>query len=596
MEPLDAFRHLLAAVPSRPRETVALDDACGRVLAGDLIAPHDVPPFSRAAMDGYAVRAQDVAGCSPEHPLSLRVTGRSAMGDLPTGGPGAGEAWEIATGAPMPSGADAVVPVEWTRRAGGAVLVRRPANAGRNVGPAGEDLRRGQVALRAGTPLRAQEVAIVAALGLDRVEVIPPPRVALVSTGDELVPPGAPLRPGTIYNSTLAALIAEVRHAGGRVTSAVGCVPDDEVAIARAIEDGLREAPDVLLTTGGVSVGTPDLLPEVWRRLGAEKIVGRIGMKPGGPFFAGRLGSALVISLSGSPAACLTAYHLLVRPCLLRLAGRRAVVRPLVPVVVVDGYPKPADVTRVLWARLEGHSAPFPASLRATQRPGVLSTLALANGIIILPRGSGPLARGDRAWALRTDWPEEGETLEIPQASPAAGGGPPAVSIVGHAEVGKTTLVEGLLRHLAARGVRAAAVKHASHGFDAQVPQKDSARLRRAGAEGVAVVGPGGLLWMEEGEPALADLLAFLGSRPCDLILVEGYKEGPLPKVEVLGAGDAPALTPARGLIAVVAREAGPAGGAAPTGGVPWFRADDLEGLLVFLLTHLRVPSRTVSR
>lgn len=547
MDLTTAFERIQALLPPPRVAELPLGEALGTVLARDVRAPHPLPPFPRSAMDGYALRAADVGQASARQPVRLRLTGRVEMGRVPAAGPAAGEAWAIPTGGSCPPGADAVVQREWTRLRDGHLEVLRPVRAGQNVDPIGEDVTAGEVVLTAGRVLGPAELGMAAALGLERLAVVPRPRVALLSTGDELLAPGQPAEPGRVYNSNRVLLEAELRLAGAEPLT-LGIAPDREEDLEAAFRRALELEPDAVLTTGGVSVGEQDLVGRVWQRLGAEFVVRRLPLKPGGPVFVGRLDGVLVACLSGNPAACITTYHLLVRPALLRLAGRRQVVRPLVPCRLADGFPKAADVTRALWARLEGEGPPYLARLTPTQRPGALSGLLQANGLLLLAKGSAPLEPGDPVWALHLGRPEEGETFRLPQRPPWPGG-LPAISVVGPSEAGKTALAERLLAAWRLAGLRVAAVKHAAHGFEVRVPsQSDGERLARAGALATAVAGPGGLLLREPGQPDLEEVLTVLARRRgFDLVLVEGYKAGPLPKVEVLGP-EGP--QPLRGVVA----------------------------------------------
>ena len=305
-----------AAAPLDRVETVALRTARGRVLAGDVMAPADVPPFSRAAMDGYAVRAADTAGATRGTPVRLRCIEQIYTGQMPVQAVAAGLCSEVATGAPMPEGADAVVMVEETAADGDAVQFFAAATAGQNIGRQGQDIRRGQLVLPAGAVLTASRVGAIAALGHTEVRVYASPRVAILSTGNEVVEPGEPLAPGQIYdiNSyTLAAVVAE--HGGVPVIhrTAVDTIED----LSRAVDECLAE--DVLVFSGGSSVGTRDLILDVIRAKG-EVLFHGIAVKPGKPTAFGRISGKLAFGMPGYPTSCLTNAYVLVVPVLRRLA------------------------------------------------------------------------------------------------------------------------------------------------------------------------------------------------------------------------------------------------------------------------------------
>jgi molybdenum cofactor synthesis domain-containing protein len=316
--PLTEAQEIIAAAtaPLDRTETVPLRDARGRVLARDVTAPADVPPFARAAMDGYAVRAADTAGATRDTPVRLHRVETIYTGQMPVQVVSAGLCSEVATGAPMPEGADAVVMVEETSADGDTVHVFAAAAAGQNIGRQGQDMRKGQVALTAGTVLTASRVGAIAALGHTDVPVYARPRVAILSTGNEVVAPGEPLAPGQIYDinsSTLAAVVAE--HGGVPVIhrTAVDTLED----LSRAVDECLGE--DVLIFSGGSSVGTRDLVLDVMRAKGDVLFHG-IAVKPGKPTAFGRIGGRLAFGMPGYPTSCLTNAYVLLVPVLRRMA------------------------------------------------------------------------------------------------------------------------------------------------------------------------------------------------------------------------------------------------------------------------------------
>jgi molybdenum cofactor synthesis domain-containing protein len=316
---LDEARAIIehAVTPIERTERVPLAQANTRVLARDITAAADVPPFSRAGMDGYAVRAADTAGSTRETPRTLRCVEQVFTGQVPTLAVASGTCSEIATGAPMPDGADAVVMVEDTLRdEAGVVKIFAPVTPRQNVGRQGADIQCGQVVLRGGDLLNASRVGAIAALGIAEVEVYARPRIAILSTGNEIVEPGEPLAPGHIYDInkfTLSSIFAE--HGGEPVLyrTAVDTIED----LSRAVDQCLRD--DVLVFSGGSSVGERDLILDVIAAKGDVLFHG-IAVKPGKPTAFGTIGGKLVFGMPGYPTSCLSNAYILVVPALRRIA------------------------------------------------------------------------------------------------------------------------------------------------------------------------------------------------------------------------------------------------------------------------------------
>ena len=356
---LDEARALIDAAirPIERTERSGLAGAAGRVLAEDLVAGADVPPFARAAMDGYAVRAQDTAGATRERPCALKRLGTVFTGEVSDLAVGAGECLEIATGAPMPAGADAVVIVEETDgEASGSVQVFSPVTAGQNIGPRGADIRRGQEVLKAGTLLTPSRLGAVAALGRAAVTVYAQPRVAILSTGNELREPGEALGPGQIYDINRFTMAAAVAGHGG-VPVPHRTASDTLEDLSRAVDDCLQD--DLLVFSGGSSVGERDLILDVLAARG-ELIFHGIAVKPGKPTAFGRIGERLFFGMPGYPASCLSNTYMLLVPALRRMArlppntirsvtlplGQRVTSAPgrhqIYTVRIVDGLAMPA--------------------------------------------------------------------------------------------------------------------------------------------------------------------------------------------------------------------------------------------------------------
>lgn len=311
--------HILADLAPLPSRMVPVGDSLGLVLAGDVVARVDLPGFDNSAMDGYAVRAADLAGASADTPVSLPVDGDIAAGDTTRHTLAAGHAMRIMTGAPMPDGADAIVPVEASDSGTTTVRLTLAPEVGRHLRSRGEDVRAGSVVLRAGQRIGPGHLALAAAANVASLPVHPRPRVAIFSTGDELRPVGADLSFGQIVDSNGTMLAALVRAADAELVS-LGHLDDDPDAVGALVET-VPGAPDLLLTTGGVSMGAYDTVKEVLSGGGVEFV--KVAMRPGMPQGSGRVGPQRtpIITLPGNPVSSLVSFHVFVLPALRRLAA-----------------------------------------------------------------------------------------------------------------------------------------------------------------------------------------------------------------------------------------------------------------------------------
>jgi len=316
-------------------------DAHGCILTEAVTADHDLPMFDNSSMDGYAVRLEDVASASEDSPVQLPVIGDIAAGAPPTYTVQTGMSVRIMTGALVPPGAEAVVPLEWTDGGIAGVSVRRAPTSGAHIRRRGEDVQEGQVILDAGTRLGPGQLGLLAAVGRDRVVVRPRPRVVIISTGSELVEPGTPTRPGQIHESNSYILTTAAREAGA-VAFRVGIVPDDDRSLMNAIEDQLIRA-DLVLTSGGVSVGAYDVVKEVLSRLGTVTF-DTVAMQPGKPQGFGTIGpdSTPIITLPGNPVSSYVSFEVFVRPVIRRMLGLEPLHRPIVRAVCTEPLASPA--------------------------------------------------------------------------------------------------------------------------------------------------------------------------------------------------------------------------------------------------------------
>ncbi len=381
----DALAGLLAGVARRPppaAETLPLTLATGRILASPVFAPLSLPAWDNSAMDGFALRAADVAAASP---VTLPLSGRIAAGEWPVPLP-RGSAARIFTGAPIPAGADTVVAQEACTWDAQSVTLRGPLRPGQHIRHVGEDVTAGQRVLEAGHRLRPADIALAASLGMDRLEVYRRPLVAIVSTGNELTAPGDMLSPGAIYASNNVLAYALVDAMGAEPMD-YGTVADDPAAIADALREAAAEA-DLVLSSGGVSVGEADYVRDALTAHG-RITHWRVAIKPGKPVAFGEIGGTPVLALPGNPAALYTTLLLFGRPLIHRLQGRTPQPMPAVPATASFVYRTPDDGRRrFLKARRDWtETGAVRISLHAQQSSGALAGMAWSNGLIDLPPG-----------------------------------------------------------------------------------------------------------------------------------------------------------------------------------------------------------------
>jgi len=389
---------ILQRAPSRRVERLPLDQAFGLIVAEEVVAPEPLPPFPRSGMDGYAVRSAETLSATRDKPVVLPLAGV-----IPAGHPlrqplPPGTCASIMTGGAVPDGADAVIRLEEVRVTADGIRIFRHVPEGENLAPIGEDVAEGQVVLRTGQKIRPAEVNLLAAIGVETVPIFMPPCVGILCTGDELVPPGASLGPGQIRNSNGPGLAALVRAAGCRPVD-LGVAHDVTDVIAAAISHA--KDCDLVLTTGGVSVGDFDVVREALTVLGAEQLFWRVAIKPGTPVCAAVLEGRLVIGLSGNPAAAIVNFDLLVRPLLDKLCGRARMGLRETVAVVDQPVLKSVPLTRFLRARVYlGPSGELRADTDMSQRAGVLSSMTLSNAYAVIPAQEGPLPAGTQVKVL----------------------------------------------------------------------------------------------------------------------------------------------------------------------------------------------------
>jgi len=395
MAPLLTIDEALAAILERvvplAAERVALEPAAGRVLAEDAHAAVDLPPFPSSAMDGFAVRAADTPGTLP-------IVERIAAGRPATRPLAVGEAMEISTGGVVPDGADAVIPVEYVVQHDNALEIADVAAVGAHVRPRGGDVAAGELVLGAGAYLGPAQVGALAAAGLADVLVARRPRAAIVSTGSELQRPGEALGAGQIYDANAILLAAALRGAGADVVT-LTAVADDEQAHRATLERGLEA--DVLVTSGGVSVGRHDLVRRIEAELGVEEVFWRVAVKPGKPLAFGVRGSTLVFGLPGNPVSALVCCELFVRPALLALQGAAEPGPAYAVATLTDAVRRNDARDELVRARSQVEGARVLLTPLRGQESHMIARAAAADALVFVPRGDGELAAGESVRYLR---------------------------------------------------------------------------------------------------------------------------------------------------------------------------------------------------
>lgn len=390
--PIEEAVSMIVEETKGPIETElrALADSAGYVLAGDVRAVLDQPPFTRSPLDGYALRSSDLNGAGREHPVCLPVSQYIPAGIISSGRLPERTAARIMTGAPLPEGADCVIPQEDTDRGEHRAAFYAFIEPGRNVCFKGEDIKAGEILVFAGTRLDFTHIGILAGQGIRRVEVYKKPRVAVMATGDELLPLDKEPVPGKIYDSNGVMICARLRELGAEAVMhpIKGDAPGE---LAAATERLLQEYP-LVITTGGVSVGDRDYMPAVAEMVRARILFHGIAAKPGSPALAAVRNGHILLALSGNPFACIATLELLARPVLAKLSGESVWRQRQVRARLAGSFGKPSPARRFIRARLTGGLVSVPEKGHSS---GSLKTLAGCNCLIDIPGGSGALAEGD---------------------------------------------------------------------------------------------------------------------------------------------------------------------------------------------------------
>jgi molybdopterin molybdotransferase len=379
----DARERILATLPPAKSENVETTAAAGRILAKDVVSPLDLPPFDNSAMDGYALRAADVSAASADNPVALRIIGRIAAGGTFSGEVHPGECVRLFTGSMIPAGADAVVMQEDTRNDSARpneILICDAAKAGENLRRQGDDVRCRATLAKAGDALTPVRIALLAATGVREVAVGWQPVVGLLATGSELREPGQQLEPGQIYESNRAALAPLIRRVGG-VPKVFPLVPDTPQATLSAMQRAFAEC-DVVITSGGVSVGEMDFVKSAFEQMGGTLDFWKVAIRPGKPFVFGRSGGKFLFGLPGNPVSAFVTFLLLVGPALVRWQGGRNLTLSSRPGVLVEALNNRGDRRHFARVRMDAHGMVYSAGVQASH---ALTSLAAANGLVDVP-------------------------------------------------------------------------------------------------------------------------------------------------------------------------------------------------------------------
>ncbi|SFO97771.1 gephyrin-like molybdotransferase Glp [Salibacterium halotolerans] len=377
-------------------EWTDLQEASGRYLAQDIQADHDVPPFDRSPYDGFAVRAYDTLEASRDNPVSLHIAGDIGAGSVFGGTVEAGEAVRIMTGAPIPDGCDAVVMLElahdYEKDGHHYIDVKRPFHVNDNISFRGEDTKRGTTVLQRGTVVHPGVTAVLASFGYAEVPTVQKPHIGVIATGSELLDIREPLQQGKIRNSNAYMIMAQIEQAGGEAVS-FGTVSDDFDETLSTVQKALHSV-DILLTTGGVSVGDYDYIPDILNELGASVHFNKVSMRPGSVTTAASLGPQLIYGLSGNPSACYVGFELFVRPVIQKVLGSPAPHLKKTKAVLGADFPKPNPFMRFVRAELKDENGGWSAYPAGLDKSSSVTSLSDASALIVLPGGTRGYEKG----------------------------------------------------------------------------------------------------------------------------------------------------------------------------------------------------------
>ena len=388
----DALNQILEVIVPLGQEKVNILDSLGRVIGEDIYANRNIPPRDNSAMDGYAVRWEDTRGASREKPVVLNVIENLPAGAIPRKTVGKGESSRIMTGAPVPDGADAIVRVEDTAKEGRKVKILAEAEEGQDIRFAGEDVRDGELVISAGNIIRPAEIGMLASLGRSFISAYQRAVVAVVATGDELVDVDEQPSPWQIVSSNSYSLAAQITDCGG-IPLQIGIAKDTKEDLVAKFKAALRA--DIIVSSGGVSVGDYDLVKDVMKEVGNKMQFWRVAMRPGRPLAFGSMGGVPLFGLPGNPVSSMIAFEQFVRPSILKMMGHKNLFRRTVKATVREDIIKKKGARHFIRARVEYKSGKYVVTSTGDQGSGILKSMVKANCLIILPQNTTFVKKGE---------------------------------------------------------------------------------------------------------------------------------------------------------------------------------------------------------
>ena len=389
----EALNNILSHIHALGLEKVSLLESLGRVIAEDIYARRNIPPLDNSAMDGYALRSEDVQKASPNHPIRLEVIEDLPAGFISTKTLEKGKAIRIMTGAPIPKGADTVIPVEESKKEDGFVLIFKAAVLGENIRKSGEDVKEGDRVISKGDTIRPAEVGMLASVGRSFVSVYQRPLAAILCTGDELVDVDGDLDEVKIISSNSYTLGAQVKDCGA-IPLQLGIAKDRKEDIEEKLRQGIRA--DVLISSAGVSVGDYDFVKDVMKDLGMEMVFWKVAMRPGQPLAFGTIGGKPVFGLPGNPVSSMISFEQFVRPCLLKMMGHRQLFRPVIEAILKEEIRKMTGRRYFIRGTVSFEKNQYFVTTTGEQGSGILRSMVRANGLIVIPEDQEMVRAGEK--------------------------------------------------------------------------------------------------------------------------------------------------------------------------------------------------------